>query len=207
MTESTEPKLAEVKSQHLRDMLGAALLAASTDKMLPALCAVHITCDGTTLTVEGTNRFILARATVELREPAAPFNVLVDRGDVKRIIAALPRTTALSVSWLQVTDDGRFEVNADFGSNVQMFRPLEGAFPSVERLIPADEEGEPTVAGFGFNPAWMTAICKMPGRRRNGPVRLTFGSSDSKPAVTRWGGEAKGDPEFVALIMPVRNTR
>jgi DNA polymerase III sliding clamp (beta) subunit (PCNA family) len=205
MTITTQPdtevvtSTAVVGDRDLRDALSATLLSASKDVGLQPLCAVRVVRTGTTLTLTSTDRFRLTIATVETTEAPGgdDFDLLVSTDDVKRIVAALPKRTARGVS-LPVTLTALADsVTVTTYDSTIAVRPVDAAFPNVERIVDGLTDGE--VAVFGFNAAYMADLCKMP-RARNEPVRVQF-QSEVKPLRSTWTFEGVS---YLHVLMPLR---
>jgi DNA polymerase III sliding clamp (beta) subunit (PCNA family) len=186
------------KATHVREALAACLLVTDKSRTLPILAAVKVSKEGKTLTLTATDRYQLVRAEIDLGvQSDTDWSLLIDQADVKRFIAALPKTSSrygqepmavLSFS------DAAFGVEAE-GSTI-VATPVEGEYPKVASIITEDKEATEQI---GFNPGFMVNLCKMP-REKNTPVQMVF-NGRQKPMRADWDFN---DVKYVYILMPVR---
>lgn len=181
----------------LRNALSAALLAAGADQFLPVLNAVQVTKAGNEMVFRATDRYRLVKVTVTLDSPPeGDWKVLLRAADVKQIVAALPKSGG-AVATVGMADD-RFSVEVPDGPSMN-FGSLDGDFPKVDQIIPAVGVSTP-LERIGFRPKHLADCAKMPGRRKDEPVRFRF-NGEGKPAVSEW---SDGSSDYVYVLMPVR---
>lgn len=214
IAETVESVRTMVAAGNLRDALTACMLSVGTEDHLPVLETVQIEKRGLELILRSTDRFRLTRVTVRLDAddmPSPDWTVLIDSGDVKRMLAAIPKPkrypvpAPVSLSWL---DDGGRDagghavhgLSVDTGVTALRVQSFMGDFPRTDSLIPANDLDTSEVGAIGFNPKYMTDLCKMPGRDKNQPVRLRF-RGEGKGAVSVWGDD---EVRYEHLLMPVR---
>lgn len=200
LTETPVATKVAVDAFKLRDALTACLLSTDKAKLLPILAAVQIVKAGGTLTLTSTDRYRLTRATITLAD--ADFDewtALIDKEDVKRLLTALPKKVARWTAFGSVAsltfNSPRLVLNT-YESEVSA-QNVEGTFPKVASVIDGETEAAEMAS---FNPAFMIDLCKMPGRDRNQPVRLSM-NGPNKPVHSKWENNGV---EYLHLIMQVR---
>ena len=167
LPEPGEP-LATFGADHLATAVIQAVVAASRDDTLPALCCVHLTLDGKgTATLAATDRYRLAAVTCPYTPcgAAPPGSVLIPARD---LAAAVKRpetatvTLALSGGIAALTADAR-QVTV---------RTVAAEFPDALRFIPAGDEIKAAVTA---DTAILAAAVKRAAvvAQRDTPVRLT----------------------------------
>lgn len=191
------------------DLIKPVLPFASTDDMLPVLCAIQIRTEGQWLIATATDRFRVAVQRIEKRatddDPATTwpeFEALIPVRAVKSMLATFKparRSAPVHEMKMTITDD-RISVIAagsfDLFDNAEMGWALEtGSFPQVaglfrEALSTPPENRSPVV---GVHPAYLRDFATV-----GGPVlRIELGAF-SKALV------ATNDDGFIALLMPRR---
>lgn len=179
----------------LRNALTACLLAASKDRMLPVLNAVHVAKVANELTFRATDRYRLVHVTVTLTGwNEGDWETLIDVADAKRIVSMLPKTSNAYATELATIDPTAVTVP---GAGAASFTPVDGEFPRTGQIIPS---GTAPVEKMGFRPAQLADLNKMPGRGKNEPAVFEFAGA-SKPAVIRWGEHPMA---YLYMIMPTR---
>jgi len=178
-------------------------LFAGTDDMLPVLETVHVTGDGSTLTLEATDRYGLGLETVELTEPlAVPFALLVEA----RALVAAVKATVAARSLLLVLRPDRDGLTVDDGGGTSIRLPaVNGEFPKTRSLWDAHAGAESAGAELiALDWATLGRLAKVQtdAHRRKpytgiDPVRFTIRAA-SKPYGVEIG------ETFRALVMPVR---
>jgi len=180
-------------------------LFAGTDDRLPVLEMVHVTGEGSTLTLEATDRYGLGQETVELAEPlAGPFALLVE---ARGLVAAVKATVTVRSPLLVLRPDGDGLTVDDGGGTSIRLPKIDGTFPKVRSLWPtgdlADSDGASVI---GLDRAQLARLAKVQtetaASARNAykgidPARFTIRTA-SKPFVVEIG------ETFRALVMPVR---
>jgi DNA polymerase III sliding clamp (beta) subunit (PCNA family) len=193
--EAAELVAAEVPAVELRNALSACLLAASKDRMLPVLNAVHVSKASNELTFRSTDRYRLVHVTVTLSDwVEGDWETLIDVADAKRLVAMLPKTgNAYAPQLATIMPD----TVALMGAGSASFTPVDGEFPRTAQIIPSETVA---VEKMGFRPAQLADLNKMPGRGKNEPAVFEF-AGDRKPVVIRWGQHPTA---YLYMIMPVR---
>lgn len=205
----------ELSAVALRDALGACLLSVGKDGTLPVLETVHVVSDGTSVVFTSTDRFRLTRVTVPTvadNGTGPSFDVLVESGDVKRLVTAIKETArmvernyALKGGAFLSVEGGRLTLRDLDGSVTSARTYTDGQFPKVDGIIPDGmADTAPTAHTVAFNPKFLGELCKMPGRGKGEPVSLSFPGGPDKPCVSTWTHCDDDAVEFVHVLMPVR---
>jgi DNA polymerase III sliding clamp (beta) subunit (PCNA family) len=183
----------------LRDMLNGSLTCTSTDMTTPALCAVGIMVMDGVLRMRSTDRYRAIFSTyeipAELRTPDH-FTVMVDRKEIKSLLAGLPKGKGTSVISVQIAVGDNF-VTFDWASGGYIVPIRAGLIPEVDKLVP-NEDMPQSVDGLSFSGEYLATLGSVPNPD-NAPWRLFFYGA-SKPMVARRAGNI----EWVFLLMPVR---
>lgn len=186
----------------LREALGNVEPHAEHKGTLAALGAVRFECDGDTLTVVTTDRYVLATDTVKAAEPGQPFAMLLALDDIARLSALLkgaprnvtvwPVTFALDGDTLTVTVPG-------FSAT---FRTVPAEFPRWRSIFDVAQEAttddERTVAHAAYDPKLLAKFAKVTEHGRKANVMRMHFSEPVKPALIEVG------ETFRAVIMPCR---
>ena len=204
-------KITNASNANLDNALRNAILFASKDTMLPALCAVQFAVRGGELVLTATDRYVLAFAHVERREDEtevhAPGSFLLSVADAKDLLAALKRTRGANRSGVHVvdiehdTDAGRVTFRMEWGQTERSYRTVEGNYPSVLGLFPANAD-KGHESEWGLTPE----IAKVLGSLKDHRVTPSFqphlrfspAPEPAKPLPFKLGDWLRG------LVMPVR---
>lgn len=198
-TQTTEVIASVLRATSLRNALSACLLAAgsaSDRDVVQVLISVHVAKVGDELVFRATDRHRLAQVTVKLdgSSPEGDWQTLIPAADAKRVITALPKNDRD----LELATIAPGVIGYDWGNASMRFVPMEGEFPKTAQIIPTTTEAVEEIA---LNPKFLADLAKMPGRRKNEPVRMKFNGS-RRPAMTTWGDDVVS---YLYLMMPVRN--
>lgn len=200
-------------------LLRGGMVAASTDKSVPALCAVRLEWGqdrANTVRVVATDRYRLVAGDYLLPSDerfgaAGAGDVSLSLSDVKALVKALPRVTNANVNELVsfMVSSGRV-VHVEWSSGAQFLTPVESEFPRYRSLVPAPfgtkvlDPGLPDGA-FACSGAYLSSIGDIPVAR-NTPWRMSFAGPE-RPMVAMNGDSKSGEIEWLFLLMPVRLTR
>jgi hypothetical protein len=185
-------------------------LFASNDVTLPMLCCLHLHAADGTLTVEATDRYVLAQETI----PDSPgaLDVLVNAKET--LTAVKPFLTALKNPALRglakqptitVTIDGiyaRFTITGHLAPDLSVTVPLaEGEYvQNTSSKFDVFEDTEITGRVFTFTTANLASLAKVSDGEAARYRRVEFTlTSNGKPAIVRIG------EHFRAMVMTVRN--
>lgn len=185
---------------------------ASTDTMLPVICAIKIETRGKWLLAYATDRFsaglqrIAKVRTDESPETEwPPFEALVGAKDLKALLAHYkPARGALSADLSLTVDDGLMRVETIsggfdlFDSAHTTYRLVAGQYPAILTLITGALHGttESTTSCGGFNPLYLARFAQT--GRRHEAVQYRFPANPTKPLVV-----VDGDG-FIGILMPRR---
>lgn len=182
--------------------LDAVIPHASTDAMLPMLCAVKIEteADGKRLTFAASDRYTLGTYSIDWNGGAV--DELLPLADAKellrfakaadKVVRSLPGALTLDVSSGQVANV------SDVTGRKATYLLGDREFVKWRAIMPSADYGDDQTARvgvFGLNPAYLARFAKAAGKGES--IRLQLGASAVKPVRVTVG-------DFVGLIMPVR---
>jgi len=193
---------AETSDWRLRDALSACLLAAGKDKALPILASVNVERSGRELILRGTDRYRLtiARIALDDDDTGTDWKTTVERDDVARLIAALPKRSRKAALPVTLSVDALGYLTLRTFDGVTTARGLDGDYPRVDNIVPTAESAVAT-PNIAFNPKHLTDACKLPGLPGGGKMLPFELHGSGRPAIIRWEHDAT---EYVHLLMPVR---
>ena len=202
----------------LRWAARVALKAASTDDVTPVLTAVHFVSEGGRLRLEGTDRYRIHQAFVDLPEGSPDGEFLMQRGQVQWMLNAVHhpvrahRSQVIRLSWVDhepkpALGAGTVRVESfayEPGEDTPVFSyrsfQVRGNFPAMGRLFPELKDGDELIPQWAINPAFLADL-RVLQSGRNEPLRFfTPRSNPPKLApmvVTNFDGTAR------ALVQPV----
>jgi len=166
----------EIRADILRDALTGALVAASTDKTLPAFQCVKVTATPSGVDFVASDRYLLACGTVTPNNDYdgwQNFDALIHIDQVKAFIVALKDAMKLNKNLGVKLIGNGYEITLH-GIPDKTFtaRNLMGQhdFPRYKQLWPIDFGYVETI---GVNPALFAKLDKIP-RVKDTPVKLQF---------------------------------
>jgi len=203
LTETVTVTRVVAGSWDVRDALTATHVSTGNAYDTPeVLKSVRIVKAGSELSFTSTDRWRLTVATLTLEaddnaSDAPDWDALIHRDDVKRLIAALPKRATRGVAMpISLTLTGRM-LTLDTGESTVSVSVQDGEFPKLASIIVSTTSPTESIA---FNPGFMVDLCKMPGRERNVPVRLSLDGT-TRPLRSGWQA---GAVSYWHVIMPVR---
>lgn len=135
-------EILDVSGRDFAAMVRAVLPCVSKDTMLSTLMAVQLRVSGGELTLTTTDRFTIARDTLDCDQVGEDASILVSVEDLKRI-AALVKGDVYNLTRFDLDDD-RLTVNGD----ALTARGVDGEFPNLDRILESAPNGEQQVSGL-----------------------------------------------------------
>jgi hypothetical protein len=196
-------------AEKFRGILGAALVAASSDTDRPHLCGVRIRRENSTVTVDATD----GTWALRWREVEGASNEMGDANDRKPFECVIPRRVAecflaatkkpLELERCTLTcDETPYELATILDVRKHEFLPVPEAFAPIDSVIPTTVS--PECAGIGVAAAMLARVAKA--------FALAVGEAD---AIVYWqfsGGKespllctSPKREELLAVVMPVRD--
>lgn len=209
--------LLQIRSHDLHRILSEASLFAHPLPNLPAINAVHLICDKTSLAAIATDRFKMAVTRLPLTDfsegEVTPFKTTIPLEQVKLLAQHLKTPKGfqhiryvkldLDDSDGAVVSEGLapaiFNVTASSGAELTFrIKPVtDHPFPQWKHLLkPSDEDGQ-MVGCITLSPDHMEPFFKVAKAGNHGQLRFTFRGS-TKPVVVHMG------ENFAGLVMPYR---
>jgi DNA polymerase III sliding clamp (beta) subunit (PCNA family) len=187
----------------LRRMVDPILPLASSDGMLPVLCAVHFTAQNGVLMAEATDRFVMGMTRRE--HPGAPDGLdwLIDAADLKAILRTFrpsrdsDPTLILTadendVLWVESQEQGGL---IDFVSARVGYRLAVGEFPKIRRVFRTAYDRGVIAEPISLNAEF---LAKFKALGREG-VTFRVGGIKKTTVITRHND--RGELDFAGLIM------
>lgn len=151
----TKPMKAAIKD--------ALLFTASNEDFRPILCAVKMTGDGTTLTLEATDSYRLLRRTVPSELVCS---TLIDRDDLALMVASMGRAEAVM---MESNEGGELRME---NKALIVAKQVDGDFPNVDGLWAKQQaEGPADNEVFGIAP-WVLGSLSRLSSGRLAPVKF-----------------------------------
>jgi hypothetical protein len=177
------------------DFLKAALLFASDEETRYYLKGVHLLRRADHLRITATDGHRLFCAMQTLTMAGADFDVILPRDGLKKALTGLQRTIeflGLDLEW----DGDRVKraVLNDLGMS-----PIDGTFPTIERVVPDANSISGEVAAF--NPLYLSDIGKAAKILCGNVNAFHLGHNGGSPALVSF--DAAAGPAF-AVVMPYR---
>jgi DNA polymerase III sliding clamp (beta) subunit (PCNA family) len=197
-------ELVTLNSDMLHALLKGGMVAAGTDKYLPALNTVQIEVREPLVRAVATDRYRLAIGDVEIDTTGKPMEIGVFKlylENVKDLVKGLPIKKDSGDVTISLSDDGKyvtFTYDGSAGRFNREYRTADGEFPKYEGLMPTEFNGTNEVR---FNPSFMADIAKLPMKDRNTSVLMKF-TAHNKPMLATV--EGSHGIEWTYLLMPVR---
>jgi hypothetical protein len=176
------------------NFLKAALLFASDEQTRYYLKGVHLLRRGNHLRLTATDGHRLFCAMQTLDAPGDNFDVILPRDGLKKALTGVQRNCevlALELEW-----DGDRVKRAVL--NDLAMAPVDGTFPTIERVVPDGNAITGDVAAF--NPVYLADIGKAAKLLGAGAADFHLGYNGTSPALVTFGGTA----DALAVIMPLR---
>jgi hypothetical protein len=176
------------------NFLKAALLFASDEGTRYYLKGVHLLRRGDHLRITATDGHRLFCAMQTLDAPGDNFDVILPRDGLKKALTGVQRNCevlALELEW-----DGDRVKRAVL--NDLAMTPVDGTFPTIERVVPDANAITGDVAAF--NPVYLADIGKAAKLLGAGAADFHLGYNGTSPALVTFGGTA----DALAVIMPLR---
>lgn len=195
--ESTSSNIIPVKAGELLDLLSGALVATGTDKNLPVLNSVNITCTNGILTATATDRYRLIEGVRILNNEGGQFDkpALVPAKEVTRIIKACKELIHDEILYLTLKDRSLqlSTTKASFWMDL-----CDGTFPPSKQII--DGLKVTAIEGIGLNPDLLATFSKIP-HAKGQAFPLTF-NGEGKPISAKF---THNEIQWTALLMPMRS--
>jgi DNA polymerase III sliding clamp (beta) subunit (PCNA family) len=188
----------------LHALLKGGMVAAGTDKYLPALNTVQIEVREPLVRVVSTDRYRLVIGDVDIDTTGKPMEIGVFKlylENVKDLVKGLPIKKDSGDVTISLSDDGKYATFTHSGSAgkfVREYRTADGEFPKYEGLMPKEFSDTTEIR---FNPSFMADIAKLPMRDKNTGVSMKFNGSNKPMLATVEGSHGI---EWTYLLMPVR---
>jgi hypothetical protein len=174
--------------------LRAALLSASTEETRYYLRGVQILRRGDHLRITATDGHRLFCAMQKADAAGPDFDIILPSEGLKKALTGLYRTIEFLALVLTY---GESRITRAVLNDVGM-QPIDGTFPSIERVVPSEISGELTQ----FNPLYLADLGKQAKILGAGPIGLHIGYNGQSPALITFAGI---DDAF-AVLMPYRCT-
>lgn len=174
----------------------------------PAITCAHLVMEHGKGYVESTDRFVLCRKRFDFRagHPDAeitgpPVDVLIPMQSLLRAKAIMPKVPRNAAPWLDITiESGSVTITCDHGTYVETRFPLmDTTFVDVQNLLDV-AKSEPPGTMPPFAPDRLGKLSKPLRGRKSEPLRLVPHGELKAIEVLR-----PDDPDFTALLMPVRS--
>ena len=176
------------------NFLKAALLFASDEETRYYLRGLHLLRRGDHLRITATDGHRLFCAMQTLTMAGDDFDVILPRDGLKKALTGVHRNCevlALDLEW-----DGDRVKRAVL--NDLAMTPVDGTFPTIERVVPDANAITGEVAAF--NPVYLADIGKAAKLLGAGVADFHLGYNGTSPALVTFGGTA----DALAVIMPLR---
>ena len=178
--------------------LRAALLSASTEETRYYLRGVQILRRGDHLRITATDGHRLFCAMQKADAAGPDFDIILPSEGLKKALTGLYRTVEFLSLDLELQSTVTLnQVKRAVLNDVGM-QPIDGTFPSIERVVPSEISGELTQ----FNPVYLADLGKQAKILGAGPIGLHIGYNGQSPALITFSGI---DDAF-AVLMPYRCT-
>lgn len=184
------------------DALRSAVVSADSGKnALPILASVHVEVDGPTITLTGTDRYQITRATVTLLDDSGMhFSAPLDAPAIVKALRSMPkrRTQHQTLFPVRITaENEHWTVEQVYEGTSARLPVVSGEFPrAVHRIGTQDPEAVEQIA---LNPRTLADLNKHVMEHKQAPV-WTF-RGPLKPASAEW--EAYG-VSYRYMVQPVR---
>jgi hypothetical protein len=178
------------------NFLKAALLFASDEETRYYLKGVHLLRRGDHLRITATDghRLFCAMQMLTPDQSGPNFDVILPRDGLKKALTGVHRNCevlALDLEW-----DGDRVKRAVL--NDLAMTPVDGTFPTIERVVPDANAITGEVAAF--NPVYLADIGKAAKLLGAGVADFHLGHNGASPALVTFGGTG----DALAVIMPLR---
>ena len=198
---STQTASLTLSAPILRDLLAGASVCTARDMTTSVFECVRLSWDGADVKADSTDRYRMVEGTYRGAATTGAATVLLDRRDVERAVAFLPkapRRGAPPVVVVTIDDRQRLTFEMDDATRGIPIATPDREFPAVERLWPS---GEPVpTAQVGLNPGQTAGMVKVPLESKTTPWRWTF-YGEAKPVLVTAPGP--GGIAWRWIIMPV----
>jgi DNA polymerase III sliding clamp (beta) subunit (PCNA family) len=197
-------ELVTLNSDVLHALLKGGMVAAGTDKYLPALNTVQIEVREPLVRVVATDRYRLGIGDVEIDTTGKPMEIGMFKlylENVKDLVKGLPIKKDSGDVTISLSDDGKyvtFTYDGSAGRFNREYRTADGEFPKYEGLMPKEFSDTTEIR---FNPSFMADIAKLPMKDKNTSVSMKFNGSNKPMLATVEGSHGI---EWTYLLMPVR---
>lgn len=183
-----------------RNGMRAALIFAAEKDIRYYLCGILLEATKTTTRVTATNGHVGAvhqsSAENEFDEGELSFSIIIPREVVKLIGKVSKKDSGLPLVLEPNGDDG-FLIR-DMASAIRLgFDPIIAKFPDLTKVIPKTANGEHAQ----YNPLYVGLMGKAAVALGSNPWDVTFRHNGDGAGLAIVGGA----PEFVAVVMPMRN--
>ncbi|MEH6474080.1 MAG: hypothetical protein V7727_00265, partial [Sneathiella sp.] len=133
MKEATEDTHFSVRSDDLRSWISKSVQFATTDELRPYLHGISLQSEDKTLTISGCNGHSLAKIVrpAPLGAEAIP-DTIIHRPTCLAILKILPNEVDVDISL------GKATISLTFDDLIYTARLVDGVFPDINRIIPAD---------------------------------------------------------------------
>jgi hypothetical protein len=177
--------------------LQAALLSTSTSEIRYYLCGVQILRRGDHLRIASTDGHRLFCASQHTDHAGPDFDIILPRVELKKALTGLNRKVeALDLELTHLEPyPGQSRVTRAVLNNLSM-QPIDGTFPSIERVVPGEPSGELTQ----FNPLYLADLGKQAKILSGIATGLHIGYNGQDPALISF----QGAPDAFAVLMPYR---
>lgn len=190
----------------LHRLIDPVLPCASTDSMLPVICAVQIKSQGRWLVATATDRFKIGIKRIAAEEGEWPeFEALLPVAGIKSIFTAFKALRGQNPTiTLEQVDDFRLTASCEGGLAGDLARAsceiflVMGEFPKVGHLVRKALEAEPAAQMIGFNWKYLSAFAGAGDSRDGTTLQMKF-TGEREPALIV--GE-----DFLGAIMPRKLT-
>lgn len=187
-----------MKSQDVKNAVGAVLPHAGTDKMLPALCGVHIRAVDGGMVFEATDRYTLGMYYVDADpDETAGWpedGVLVNAKDLWAVVK--PGTALGRVGF--TVEDGWLVVGSETSST--RLALIGSDFPSLHTLVMRTNEGRSSnpYAANAYNPVLLSRFDKVTDEKgkKNGNPLMFIDNGANKPTTV-----VSLDRRFMGMIV------
>jgi hypothetical protein len=179
--------------------LKAALLFASDEETRYYLKGVHLLRRADHLRITATDGHRLFCAMQPLDEPGDDFDIILPRDGLKKALTGLHRNTQFLGLELETGERaGREAVTRATLNDINM-TPIDGTFPTIERVVPDANSVSGELAAF--NPLYLADIGKAAKILAGNVNAFHLGHNGGSPALVSF--DAAAGPAF-AVVMPYR---
>jgi hypothetical protein len=182
-----------ISSSDLKRTLTNAMLFASADQSRPVLNTVRLGTDGTTLTAESTDSYLMFRESVKLRGSQAEYQeLLLSLVNVRVLNAAIDQGQEIQLFF------EADEVRAVVDKILSVTLPTaNGKYPATDDIRNGWKPGR-DIYEFAFGPKLLAKVTKIKVYGFTPYLKFTLGEDESKPIRVTVGKDIE------VLIMPGR---